>query len=183
MKSDTIVIYLAVAVAFALSKKRKAEVMTAITPEQKARVIGSVALLGWPKSEIDKVIRIESGWKTTALNPVSYASGLIQLMPFWLTAQHFRPDLSTGKERALAFSQLSADEQLPWILRFFQLIRKTWIVPGDTYVAVAAPAFVGAPDDQVIYPVGSPAWQQNPAWHDGSSPVTTGSIRKFFLNA
>lgn len=154
-----------------------------VTPEQRARVIGTIALLGWPKAEIEKVIRIESGWKTSALNPVSYAAGLIQLMPFWLTAYKFRPDLPTGKARAIAFSELSADEQLPWIVKFFQLINKTWSIPGDTYVAVAAPAFVGAPDEQIIYQVGSPAWRQNPAWHDGSNPVTTGSIRKFFLNA
>ena len=181
MKVDTIIIYAAIVAAFGLSKKRKAE--SVVTPEQKARVIGSIALLGWPKDEINKMIRIESGWKTTALNPVSYASGLTQLMPFWLTNQKFRPDLSTGKDRAFAFSQLSADDQLPWILHFFQLIGKTWQLPGDTYIAVAAPAYIGAPDDQIIYQVGSPAWKQNPAWHDGINPVTAGSLRKFFLNA
>lgn len=153
-----------------------------VSPEDRAVVVAALVERGWPGAEVSKVIQIESGWRTNARNPVSNASGLIQLMPAWFARHEFRSDLPTGSERAAAFRQLDALGQLPWILTYFREVGRPWRVPGDTYLAVAAPAHVGAPNEKLVFAVGSKAWQQNPAWREPEGgPITAGSIRRVLL--
>lgn len=153
-----------------------------VTPEDRDAVVAAIAERGWPSEEVRAVIRIESAWRTDARNRATDASGLIQLMPAWFASHGFRTDLATGKERAAAFRQLGALQQLPWILTYFREVGRKWSVPGDTYMAVAAPAYVGAPNEKLIFAVGSKAWQQNPAWREPSGgPITAGSIRRVLL--
>lgn len=152
------------------------------TKAERDRVIAAVASLGWPPAEVNAVISVESGWNPAARNPDGDASGLIQFMPATLKILGFAPELSDGRAKAAAMRQLGADEQLPWILKFFRNCGKTWKVPGDTYLVVAAPGYVGAPDSTIVYPVGSAAWKSNPALRsDDGGPITAGSIRRVIL--
>lgn len=153
-----------------------------VSAEDRAAIIAAIAAHGWPEAEVNAVIRTESGWRTDARNALTNASGLIQLMPAWFARHRFRDDLKTGTERAAEFRKLSAREQLPWILQYFHEVGRRWRIPGDTYMAVAAPAHVGDPDEKVIWAVGSKAWQQNPAWRESAhGPITAGSIRRVIL--
>jgi hypothetical protein len=78
-----------------------------------------------------------------------YATGLIQFIPSTARA------LGTTTE---TLKHMSAVEQLQYVERFFKLngtagnIRRN--VPGDYYMAVFMPAFVGAPADKVLGRVG-----------------------------
>jgi len=127
----------------------------------------------WPWPELEKVIEIESGWNPAARNVISNASGLLQWMPFNL--KRFG---TTPKE----VRRMSIDEQATLIRRWFDELDeqgKKWKHPGDTYLAVAAPAHIGAPKDRVIYRRGSKAWKQNPLWRPrGGGDITAGSIRR-----
>ena len=127
---------------------------------------------GFPRHEIDTLIHIESaGWKWDAVNPVSGAEGLIQIMPF------------IRRKWGVAAGEIAGSpprEQLKYILRFFRegKLKGRWRFPGDAYLAVAAPAFIGKPDETVAYKKGSLAWKQNPGWRPpGGGDITAGSIR------
>lgn len=164
--------------------KRSKQVTTSaprVAPEERRAIVDALAELGWPTQEMLAVINIESGWRAGALNPSSFAAGLIQLTPANLARLGFRGDLPR-RERGIAFAQLSALEQLPFILAFFKGLPGKWRLPGDSYVAVAASGYIGAPDDRVIYPQGSAAWNLNPGWRpaDGGD-ITAGSIRALLL--
>lgn len=124
---------------------------------------------GFPREEADKAIRRESGWNPAALNKASGAAGLIQFMPSTLRGMKY-----TGRP----FHTLSAAEQMPYIHAYLSRVPR-WKLPGDTYLALAAPAFIGKPDDTVIYPVGSAAWRMNPSLRSADDgPITAASVRK-----
>lgn len=152
----------------------------AVTPEERQRVVDELAKLGWPAAEVVHAFAIESGWRPSSLNPSTFAAGLAQLMPSNLAKLGFRPDLPRAA-RGRAFAALSALEQLPTIRAFFARL-PSWRVPGDTYVAMAASGFVGAPDNRIVYPQGSKAWYQNPSWRPADNgSITAGSIRNVLL--
>lgn len=130
---------------------------------------------GYPPAELDAMVSLESSWDTSARNPSTSAAGLIQIMPNHL------------KRWGLTVEQLtsmSAREQLPWIHQYFRDANAygRWRVPGDTYLAVAAPSALGKPDSTVVYGQGTKAWRANPGWRpaDGGS-ITAGSIRAVLL--
>lgn len=153
-----------------------------VSPEDRTLILVELSKLGWPAVELDHAIAFESAWRTDAHNRTSDASGLIQLMPAWFARHNFRADLTSGRERAAAFRQISALEQLPWLQQYFREVTRPWRVPGDTYMVFAAPSYVGAPDETVIFQVGTKAWQQNPAWRTTPlGPITAGSIRRVIL--
>lgn len=170
-----------VALWWLLLKGRNAAMTSNVTQAEKASLLESLAARGWPAREVDALIQFESGWNTRARNRTSNAVGLIQFMPTTLKQLGFHPELAP-EARADAMQRLPAAEQFPWVLRYFNGSGKKWRVPGDSYLVVAAPAYVGAPDTQVIYQVGTKAWLQNPAWRNGpTGPVTAGSIRRIIL--
>lgn len=126
---------------------------------------------GWPSAELDSVIAIESGWDPSAHHPVTKAGGLIGFMPFVLPKVGY---LGTPE----SFWLLTAAQQAPYVGHFFDLIGVKWKLPGDTYLAVAAPKYVGAPDSQIVYARGTKAWELNPGWRDPrTGEITAGSIR------
>jgi hypothetical protein len=48
-------------------------------------------------------------------------------------------------------------------------------------VLQAAPSYAGRSGNSVIYPVGSPAWQQNPGWRSaGGGPITVDSVNNYY---
>lgn len=177
------------AVAYLLSRTRRGSssssggrVRSNVSAGDRAQIVELIAERGWPPHEVDAAIMLESGWRTDARNPLTDASGLIQLMPAWFARKPFREDLATGRERAAAFRLLPALEQLPWIQEYFAEVGNAWRVPGDTYMALAAPAYIGSPDEKVIWSIGSKAWQQNPPWRSANNgPITAGSIRAVLL--
>jgi transglycosylase-like protein with SLT domain len=140
---------------------------------EKDSVLDAAEWHGWPRAELDAVISLESGWNPRARNPLSDASGLIQFMPATLKAVGWY-------KGAAAFRELSIPEQAPWIAKYLSGLPK-WRVPGDTYLAVFAPAHVGAPDTRILFKRGSKAWQQNPGLRGADGEITAGSVRAMAL--
>jgi len=152
-----------------------------VSSAEKTLLLDTLEKLGWPRKEVDALIQFESGWNSRAMNPTSKAAGLIQFMPSTLKRLGFKADLPP-EARAAAMRDLVPSEQLSWVVKYFTSSGTKWKYPGDAYLVVAAPAYVGAPDAQTIYPIGSKAWVQNPAWRDGpTGPITAGSIRRIIL--
>lgn len=146
-----------------------------VTEAERAIVLAEGERRGWPAAELDAAIAIESGWNPSAHHPVTRAGGLIGFMPFIMAKLGW----TAGPE---AFWRLSAAEQAPFVGRYFDLVNVRWSQPGDTYVALAAPKYVGSTDSTVVYPRGSKAWQLNPGWRDPlTGEITTGSIRRVLL--
>lgn len=139
-------------------------------------VTGQVAMMGWPKDEVDRVIMRESGWRPSAIGPKlrdGHPVGLIQFMPKTLRAMGYP---GTWRD----FARLSAKQQAPYVVRFFRPYR--WTRPGDTYVATAWPAALGKSDSYVIAEPGSVVWKQNPSLRESKTgPITAGSIRRRIL--
>lgn len=125
---------------------------------------------GLDPAAVAAVLRLESGGRPGAVNATSGATGLIQFMPN--TARGL--GISTDRLR-----EMSAAEQLPYVMRYFRNAGLTeQSPPGDYFVAVAAPGFVGRPDDTVVYRQGSAAWEQNRPWRPpGGGDITVGSIK------
>lgn len=125
---------------------------------------------------VAEIMALESGGRPDAVNASSGATGLIQFMP--RTAE----GLGTTTE---ALRGMSAAEQLPYVMRYFANAGLTSASdPGDYAVAVAAPGFVGRPDDTVVYPRGSRAWELNRPWRSqGDGDVTVGSIKAAYARA
>jgi hypothetical protein len=104
-----------------------------------ARAVTELAAgLGLDVNSILGVMSSESGIDPQAVNPTGGATGLIQFMPATARA------LGTTVE---ALRMMTAVEQLEYVKRFFQphlgRIRKN--EPGDYYMAVFLPAYLGMP--------------------------------------
>lgn len=125
---------------------------------------------------ITRIIRFESGGHAAAKNP-SGATGLIQWMPKVFESMP-KPAGYEGVRHS-DLPDLTAEEQVPLVMEYF---KGRGLGPnsdiGDYYLAVAAPGMLGQPDSKVVYPKGSAAWTQNPAWRpaDGGD-ITVGSIK------
>lgn len=124
---------------------------------------------------LTRIIRFESGGRPDKPNPASGAIGLIQWMP------QFPLPKAPGYEnvRHEDLKDLTAEEQIPLVLQYF---KEKGLPPNagveDMYLAVAAPGFLGKPDDRIAYAKGTKAWTDNPLWRpaDGGD-ITVGSIK------
>jgi hypothetical protein len=145
-----------------------------VTEAERATVLAEFTRRGWPELEALHAVQIESGWDPAAHHPVTKAGGLIGFMPFIMK----RLGWPAGPE---AFWRLSAAAQAPYVGKYLDLTGKRWRVPGDTYVALAAPAHVGEPDHVIVYPRGTKAWELNPGWRGPGGEITVGSIRQTLL--
>lgn len=142
------------------------------------RINSEANAAGLNGAAITKIVRFESGGRADAVNHTNgKATGLIQWMPDVFAGMKKPPGYENVQHADL--KDLTAEEQVPLVIQYF----KEKGVPanadiGDYYLAVAAPAFVGKPDSAVVYPQGSEAWKENPAWRpaDGGA-ITAGSIR------
>lgn len=123
--------------------------------------------------KIKAVMGPESGGKANARNAQSGATGLIQFLP------SIARDLGTSTEE---LAQMSASEQLPFVMKYFSDRGVTSDSPAEDYVlAVAAPAFIGKSPETVVYRKGSKEWEQNPAWRPpGGGDITVASIQRFY---
>lgn len=133
---------------------------------------------GYPRADVNKAIQRESGWHAQAVacmgtdkHPV--AGGLNQMLGSVLKANGFAgsPD---------QFASLTAEQQLPYVLKFInRMPPSTLHLPGDFGLALFTPAYVGKPDDFVIYEPGTLGWEQNPGLRTaGGGPITAGSVRR-----
>ena len=119
------------------------------------------------------IIGPESGGQGNAVNAQSGATGIIQFMP------SVARSLGTSVEE---LRQMTPAQQVPYAVQYFKSKGITADSPADDYaLAVAAPAFIGQPDETVVYKKGSAAWQQNPAWRpSGGGDITVGDILSFY---
>lgn len=148
------------------------------SPEEVEMVLQAVEQHGFPRDEIYSALKIESGWKPNALNPVTHAVGLFQIMPTYLDDIGFA---GTWQD----FQKLSAGEQAEYAGNYFgqSFIRNKWKYPGDTYVALAAGGFVGKPPGTIVYKKGSKAVEQNKLWDlDKSGDITVDELRNVLLS-
>lgn len=138
--------------------------------DERAAVLAEGERRGWPAAELDAAIQIESGWNPHAYAKSTNAGGLIGFMPFVLPMVGWR-----GTPEAFRAQGIRA--QAPYVGRYFDVTKTKWRRPGDTYLAMAAPGFVGRDDAVEVYPVGSKAWQLNSGWRGPDGRITVGSIR------
>ena len=146
------------------------------TAKQSGRlmVLAEFQKRGWPVDEADAMIAIESGWDPSAHNEQRFG-GLIGFNPSFAKKHAGSPE---------ALWRMSIAEQAPLVGKYLDEAvprGKKWKYPGDTYMTGAAPAYIGAPDYQVVYKRGSKAWKQNPGWRGADGEITAGSIRAVVL--
>lgn len=145
------------------------------TPEERHELLLAWVARGYPAPEAARAVAAESGWYPHALNCNSrgygVAGGLMQLTQRTLHAVGFAGTPSD-------FSELDATGQQPY-LAILIASYGLWKVPGDARLALAAPSYLRAGNNTIVYPVGSPAWTANPTLRDGQEgPITAGSIRR-----
>jgi hypothetical protein len=126
---------------------------------------------GWDVNAIAAVIKIESAGNPAAVNQTSGATGLIQFMPATALS------LGTTVE---ALRTMSALEQLDFVERYFERALGGTVPtdPGDYYVAVFMPAYLGRSDSDVIAKKGDKVYDQNSGLdfnRDGE--LTVGDVR------
>lgn len=128
--------------------------------------------LGFDPSYIAAVMSIETGhtFSPSIQNPFTSATGLIQFMPSTAAAM--------GTSIA-ALKRMSAVEQLAWVKKFFQphvgRIRRD--VPGDYYLAVFYPAYIGRDPSTVIFSAGETGYAQNAGLdRNGDGVITVSDV-------
>src|SRR5258707_1673270 len=158
---------------------------TTVTPDVPAGANMSPALpppISAPSSggfdaAYDAMIQKESGGNSRAVNPKTGALGSFQLLPKQALALGYTPQ---------DILNMPADQQKAELYpKYLPLhgLSKDKMSPGDIGVAQAAPAFVGKPDDTVVYPKGSEEAGLNPGWQDANGAVTVGKIKSFYGGA
>jgi hypothetical protein len=129
---------------------------------------------GWDVNAIAAVIKIESGGNPAAVNKLSGATGLIQFMPE--TAK----SLGTTVE---ALRSMSALGQLDFVERYLERALGGVVPsdPGDYYIAVFMPAYIGRADSDVIATKGGKVYDQNAGLDaDKNGVLSVGDIRSVF---
>ncbi len=128
--------------------------------------------LGLDPSFIAACMAIETGhtYSPRIRNPFTGATGLIQFMPATARA------MGTTVE---ALAEMSATTQLEYVKRFFRphvgRIRSN--VPGDYYLAVFYPAYVGRDPSTVIFSTGDAGYTQNIGLdRNGDGVITVGDV-------
>lgn len=128
---------------------------------------------------------LESGGRSTAVNPRTGAAGIFQAMPDTLKSMGY------SREQWLAMSPEQQKEEywnnyLPKVKgfspeRIAQLQQGTPEAKGENYLAIAAPSFAakGTSDETAIYHEGSRAYDQNKVWDvNKDGIVSAGEIRQ-----
>jgi hypothetical protein len=129
--------------------------------------------------DADAILRLtgrESGNDARATNSMSGATGIIQFLD-----DDIAKSVGTTMEDLKGMSRI---EQLPYAMEYFRSRGVTEDSPPEDYaMAVAAPGYIGKPEDTVItqYAEGTKEWKQNPGWRPkGGGPITVGSVLAFY---
>jgi len=150
----------------------------------KEKIAAAGVARGYPAEQVLKALGRESGWHPSALNcqgnepsagggkghPV--ASGLNGMLSSVMQHNGFQ---GTADQ----FASLTADEQLPYVLKFISRMPKPTCTPrpGEFGLALFVPAYLCKPEGTVIYEVGTQGWEQNPGLRTaGGGPVTVGKV-------
>ena len=126
--------------------------------------------LGMDPSYIAGVMAIETGrtFSPSIQNPFTSAVGLIQFMPATARA------LGTSVEE---LKRMSAIGQLEYVKRFFRPHIGRLRTPGDYYLAVFYPAYIGRAPSTVIFSSGETGYAQNAGLDkDGDGLITVGDV-------
>ena len=113
---------------------------------------------------IEAVMSIESGFRPFARNPTSKSTGLIQFMP------------QTAKQLGTTVDELfvmTAEQQLPFVERFYKPWTGKLKSPGSYYMATFLPNHVGAPLDRVLSVEGEKIYDQNKVLDSNQDGVLT----------
>lgn len=139
-----------------------------------------------PQTELAWIVEKESSWDPAAENPKAdkqgkHATGLIQFLPS--TARF----LGTTVEQLKVMTRA---QQAPFVQKYFDQVSggagsksghpgRVAKRVGDLYLLTFAPIALDFTDDQVIFEVGTKAWQDNPAFRDpGDGPIRAGTVRR-----
>ena len=134
------------------------------TAERKAKPVSIRDELAW-------AIEMESGWRPSATNPTTKATGLLQFMP------------ATAKTMGTTVDDLrvmSLSQQSLYVKRFFKMALAGGGVArvGDIILLMFMPADLHDGDYSVLFARDTAGWRQNPTYRDGKNgPITAGSVR------
>jgi hypothetical protein len=128
--------------------------------------------IGLDPSYIAAVMAIETGrtYSPSIQNPFTRATGLIQFMPTTAAA------MGTSVDQ---LKRMTAIQQLEYVKRFFrpQLSRIRPHVPGDYYLAVFMPAYIGRDPGSILFSSGETGYAQNAGLdRDGDGLITVGDV-------
>lgn len=124
---------------------------------------------GVSDTELFNIIRGESAFNPKAQNKDTNAAGLFQFIP------------STASELGYTPEEILDMEPAEQLMVYDQYLDR-WGYQGEGLgIMQAAPAYRDAGDDDVIYDVGSAAWDVNPGWRaGGDGPITKASINNYY---
>lgn len=111
--------------------------------------------VGVPPGELAAAMSIESNFRTTAQNPTSKATGLIQFLPNKETGLIF------GQYTTAQVAAMGVLEQMALVGRFLRPYAGKMTRPGDVYVAIVQPARLGQEDEAVFAVAGERTYDQN----------------------
>ncbi len=128
--------------------------------------------IGLDPSYIAAVMKVETGgtFSPSIQNPFTSATGLIQFMPATARAMGTSVD---------ELKRMSAVGQLEYVKRFFRpyLPRIRPHVPGDYYLAVFMPAYIGRDPDTILFSSGETGYAQNAGLdRNGDGFITVGDV-------
>jgi hypothetical protein len=128
--------------------------------------------IGLDPSLVAACMRVETGgtYSPSIQNPYTKATGLIQFMP--------KTALSMGTTIE-QLASMSATAQLEYVKRYFRpyLSRIRPWVPGDYYLAVFMPAYIGRDPSTVLFSSGQTGYAQNAGLdRDGDGFITVGDV-------
>lgn len=128
--------------------------------------------IGLNPSYIAAVMKVETGgtYSPSIRNPDTGATGLIQFMPRTAEAM----GTSTSE-----LARMSNVQQLEYVKRFFRpyLSRIRPDVPGDYYLAVFMPAYIGRDPGTVLFSAGDTGYAQNAGLdRNGDGLITVGDV-------
>lgn len=127
----------------------------------------------WDADYVAAVISHESGWRPTARNPASSATGILQ----WTDLSARALDTTTRQ-----IARMSVYEQLPLVERYFRMASSGRPIQGPDFMvyALGAGHCPTLTDDCVMYAAGSQGAVANPAFCDEDGAIRVGGVRRYF---
>jgi len=122
------------------------------------------------RTELYQIINGESNFDPQVQNS-SGATGLFQLMP------------DSAREIGYSTDQIRAQTPAQQLNTYGKYLDR-WNYNSENSLGMmqAAPAYASRSGGEVVYGIGTPAWDQNPGWRSasGSGPITVDSINQYY---
>lgn len=127
----------------------------------------------WDRDYLAAVVSHESGWRPTAKNPASSATGILQ----WTDLSAKALGTTTGQ-----IARMSVYQQLPLVERYFHLASSRRAIAGPDFMvyALGAGHCPNLADDCVMYAAESQGAVANPAFQDEDGAIRVGGVRRYF---